>query len=43
MLEDPGREARDAIEAQAERLTAWLAGTRVLPRFPSPLSKQRAS
>jgi hypothetical protein len=43
MLEDPGREARDAIEAEAARLTDWFEGTRVLPRFPSPLSKERAS
>jgi hypothetical protein len=43
LLEDPGREARDAIEAEAGRLTDWFEGTRVPPRFPSPLSKQRAS
>ena len=43
MLEDPGRDARDAIEAEAARLTDWFEGTRVLPRFPSPLSKARAS
>ncbi len=28
-----------AIEHEAARLTEWLGGTRVLPRFPSPLSK----
>jgi Winged helix DNA-binding domain len=43
MLEDPGSDARNAIEAAAERLTEWFDGARVLPRFPSPLSKQRAS
>jgi hypothetical protein len=43
MLEDPGREARETIEAEAARLTDWFAGTRVLPRFPSPLSKKRSS
>jgi hypothetical protein len=43
MLEDPGSEARAAIEAEAARLTDWLAGTRVLARFPSPLSRARAS
>ncbi len=42
MLEDPGEDGRDALEAEAARLTEWLAGTRVLPRFPSPLSKERA-
>ena len=39
LLEDPGADQRAAIDAEAERLTAWFAGTRVLPRFPSPLSK----
>jgi hypothetical protein len=43
MLEDLGRDALDAIEAEAARLTDWFEGTRVLPRFPSPLSKERAS
>jgi hypothetical protein len=43
MLEDPGSDARAAIEAEAARLTDWLAGTRVLARFPSPLSRARAS
>jgi Winged helix DNA-binding domain len=37
MLEDVGGDALRAIEAEAARLTQWLAGTRVLPRFPSPL------
>jgi hypothetical protein len=37
LLEDVGADAREAIEAEAARLTAWLDGTRVLPRFPSPL------
>jgi hypothetical protein len=39
LLEDVGSDGRDALEAEAGRLTAWLAGVRVLPRFPSPLSK----
>jgi Winged helix DNA-binding domain len=42
MLEDVGSDAQTAIEAEAARLTGWLGGTKVLPRFPSPLSKQRA-
>lgn len=37
LLEDVGADGRRALEAEAERLTAWLAGQRVLPRFPSPL------
>jgi hypothetical protein len=36
-LEDVGRDALRAIEDEAARLTEWLDGTRVLPRFPSPL------
>ena len=39
LLEDVGRAARGAIDAEAARLTRWLAGVRVLPRFPSPLCK----
>jgi Winged helix DNA-binding domain len=37
LLEDVGADAKAAIEAEAARLTGWLDGTRVLPRFPSPL------
>jgi DNA glycosylase AlkZ-like len=36
-LEDMGADALRAIEDEAARLTEWLDGTRVLPRFPSPL------
>ena len=42
VLEDVGVEALGALEDQAARLTAWLAGTRVVPRFPSPLMKAAA-
>jgi Winged helix DNA-binding domain len=38
-LEDVGTEGLEALEGEATRLTDWLAGTRFLPRFPSPLSK----
>jgi hypothetical protein len=41
LLEDVGRDARRALTQQAEKLTAWLDGVRVSPRFPSPLSKAR--
>ena len=41
LLEDVGREARRAIDAEAARLTGWLAGARVQPRFPSPLCRRR--
>ena len=40
MLEDVGADGTRAIEHEADRLTDWFGGTRVLPRFPSPLSKQ---
>ncbi|AEE44291.1 winged helix DNA-binding domain-containing protein [Cellulomonas fimi] len=36
-LEDLGRERAAAVDAEADRLTRWLAGTPVLPRFPAPL------
>ncbi len=39
MLEDIGSEGLRALENEAARLTTWLGGTRVVPRFPSPLSK----
>jgi hypothetical protein len=42
LLEDVGGEALGALAAEAERLTDWFAGVRVLPRFPSPLSKRVA-
>jgi hypothetical protein len=41
MLEDIGAEGRRAVEEEASRLTQWLGGKRVLPRFPSPLWKER--
>jgi hypothetical protein len=39
LLEDVGAEGLRAFEHEAARLTEWLGGTRILPRFPSPLSK----
>jgi hypothetical protein len=42
MLEDVGSEGQRALELEAARLTEWLGGTQVLPRFPSPLSKELA-
>ena len=39
LLEDVGAEGRMALEGEAARLSAWLGGTKLLPRFPSPLSK----
>lgn len=42
LLEDPGRQARDALTRRAQELTDWLDGVRVPPRFPSPLLKAAA-
>ena len=42
LLEDIGADGRRAVEAEAARLDEWLGGTRVLPRFPSPLSRATA-
>ncbi len=39
LLEDVGADGVCAIEAEAVRLGEWLGGVRVMPRFPSPLSK----
>jgi hypothetical protein len=37
LLEDIGREATAAVEAEAARLTAWMGDVRVTPRFGAPL------
>jgi hypothetical protein len=39
LLEDVGREVGAAIETEGARLEEWLGGRRILPRFPSPLSR----
>jgi DNA glycosylase AlkZ-like len=39
-LEDIGRDGRLAVERQVERLQVWLAGSVVLPRFPTPLFEE---
>ncbi|MDX2696726.1 winged helix DNA-binding domain-containing protein [Streptomyces ipomoeae] len=40
--EGVGREAEDAIAVEAERLRGWLGGTRVTPRFRTPLERELA-
>jgi hypothetical protein len=40
LLEDVGREASLAVDAEAARLTAWLQAARVVPRFPTPLHRE---
>jgi hypothetical protein len=37
VLEDVGADGRRAIEQEAARLRAWLDGTVVVARFPTPL------
>jgi len=37
LLEDPGAEARHAIDAEAARLEAWIGPARVTGSFPTPL------
>ena len=39
LLEDVGAEATAALEREAARLTDWVDGVRVAPRFPSPLAR----
>lgn len=39
LLEDIGSEGLNALEFEAARLSGWLDGKRVLPKFPSPLAK----
>ncbi|MEH3129103.1 MAG: winged helix DNA-binding domain-containing protein [Mycolicibacterium neoaurum] len=39
VIADVGRDARKALQHKADQLTAWLDGTRIKPRFPSPLTK----
>ena len=40
LLEKVDTDAARALEQEAGRLTEWLSGVRVAPRFPSPLSKR---
>jgi hypothetical protein len=40
LLEDVGAEGLSSLEQESARLSEWLAGTRVLARFPSPLSRR---
>ena len=43
LITDLGRDATAAIDAEAERLDAWLAGVKVTPRFPTPLQRELAT
>jgi hypothetical protein len=39
-LEDIGREAREAIAAEAGRICAWYGTVRAVPRFRTPLERE---
>jgi hypothetical protein len=43
LLEDVGGEAEGRVAAEAARLTAWLDGVRVAPRFATPLQRELAA
>jgi hypothetical protein len=43
LLEDVGRDARAAIDAQAERLAAWVGDARFSPGFLPPFQRQLAT
>ncbi|MGW1373136.1 winged helix DNA-binding domain-containing protein [Streptomyces sp. NPDC002446] len=43
LLTDPGHEARNAIDTEIGRLTAFLAGTRVTPCYRTPLERHLAA
>ena len=43
LLEDAGADARAVLSAEADRLTAWLAGQRVSTVYPSIAMKQAVS
>jgi hypothetical protein len=40
LLEDVGKKKTAAIAAEAARLTVWLGGVRVTPRFRTPLERE---
>ena len=42
LLEEVGREAERAVEAEAERLAAWLGDVRVTPSFLPPFQRELA-
>ena len=43
LLEDPGGEARSAIETEAAAVGAWIGPLRVVPRFRTPLEQELAA
>jgi hypothetical protein len=43
LLEDVGSAANQRIKAEGENLSTWLADTRVIPRFRTPLERELSS
>jgi hypothetical protein len=43
LLEDIGRQQSDAVEQEAARLTGWLEGVTVVPKFRTPLERELAA
>jgi hypothetical protein len=41
LLDEIGRDGTRQLQRRADELTEWLAGVRIKPRFPSPLSRSR--
>ncbi len=42
LLDDIGVKASADVDAEASRLTEWLAGVRIIPRFRTPLERELA-
>ncbi|MFD9405582.1 winged helix DNA-binding domain-containing protein [Streptomyces sp. NPDC059989] len=40
LLGSPGRDAEEAITAEADRLAAWVGDARITPRFRTPLERE---
>src|SRR5664279_1635661 len=40
LFENIGTTATSAVEAESARLTGWLDGVRVIPKFRTPLEKE---
>lgn len=40
LFDDPGKQAIQAIDREAERVTAFMSGVRVTPRFRTPLEQE---
>jgi len=43
LLEDIGLQQSDAVEQEAARLTGWLEGVTVIPKFRTPLERELAA